>query len=171
MMIEPDEVFNSIRRGYTDLNSATDEEIFDYFQDIDTDSMQGHISNIKGILFEQEYVDSLEEIGVHASIFEETNHPITDISIFNDNGEVINELQLKATESVSYINEALAENPDVAIVATSEVANEIGSDMVIDSGITDAILEDSVLEVLSPIPITKTGLAFCGLGLLFGLPF
>jgi hypothetical protein len=170
-MIETEEIFDSIRRGYTDLNSATNEEIFDYFQNINADSMQGHINNIKGILFEQEYVESLEEIGIHASIFEETNHPITDISIFDDNGDVINELQLKATESVSYINEALAENPDVAIVATSEIANEIGSDMVIDSGISEALLEDSILETISPIPVTKTGLAFCGLGLLFGLPF
>ena len=170
-MIEPEEVSNSIRRGYTDLNSATNEEIFDYFQDIDADSMQGHISNIKGILFEQEYVESLEEMGVHASLFEDTNHPLTDISIFYDSGEVINELQLKATESVGYINATLAENPDIAIVATSEVANEMGSDMVIDSGISEAILEDSILDVLSPIPVTKTGLAFCGIGLLFGLPF
>ena len=170
-MIEPNEVFDSIRRGYRDLNTSSNEEIFDYFQTIDEESMQGHISNIKGILFEHEYVQSLEEMGVHASIFEETNHPITDISIFDESGEVVNELQLKATESVGYINETLAEHPDVAIVATSEVANEMSSDMVIDSGISEAILEDSVLEALSPIPITKTGLAFCGLGLLFGLPF
>ena len=170
-MIEPEEVFDSIRRGYTDLNSATNEEIFDYFQDINAESMQGHISNIKGILFEQEYVESLEEMGIHATVFEETNHPLTDISIFDDSGEVVSELQLKATESVGYINATLAENPDIAIVATSEVANEIGSDMVIDSGIAEAVLEDSVIEALSPIPVTKTGLAFCGLGLLFGLPF
>ena len=170
-MIEPEEVFDSIRRGYTDLNSATNEEIFDYFQDINAESMQGHISNIKGILFEQEYVESLEEMGIHATVFEETNHPLTDISIFDDSGEVVSELQLKATESVGYINATLAENPDIAIVATSEVANEIGSDMVIDSGIAEAVLEDSVIEALSPIPITKTGLVFCGLGLLFGLPF
>ena len=140
-------------------------------QTIDEESMQGHISNIKGILFEHEYVQSLEEMGVHASLFEETNHPITDISIFDESGEVVNELQLKATESVGYINETLLEHSDVAIVATSEVANEISSDMVIDSGISEAILEDSILDVISPIPVTKTGLAFCGLGLLFGLPF
>ena len=170
-MIEPNEVFDSIRRGYTDLNTASNEEIFDYFQDIDESSMQGHINNIKGILFEHEYVQSLEEMGTHASIFEATNHPVTDISIFDDNGDIINELQLKATDSIGYINETLIENPDITIVATSEVANSISSDMVIDSGIENAILEDSVIEALSPIPITKTGFAFAGLGLLFGLPF
>lgn len=170
-MIEESEVFDSIRRGYTDLNSATNEEIFDYFQIIDEDSMQGHISNIKGILFEQEYVQSLEEMGTHASIFEATNHPVTDISIFNDNGDVINELQLKATDSVGYINGNLVQNPDVAIVATTEVASSMNNDMVIDSGIENAALDEAITEVLSPIPITKTGLAFTGIGLLFGLPF
>jgi len=171
MIITPNEVFDSIRRGYTDLNNSTNEEIFDYFQTIEEESMQGHISNIKGILFEHEYVQSLQEMGTHASIFEATNHHITDISIFDDNGDVVNELQLKATDSVGYINETLVENPDIAIVATSEVASSMSSDMVIDSGIENAILEDSVLEVLSPIPVTKTGFALAGIGLLFGLPF
>ena len=170
-MIEAEEVFDSIRRGYTDLNTASNEEIFDYFQDVGQESIQGHISNIKGILFEQEYVQSLEEMGIHASVFEETNHPITDISIFDENGDIINELQLKATNSVSYINETLAEHPDVAIVATSEVADSLSNDSVIDSGIEEAILEESIIEVLSPLPVTKTGLSFCGIGLLFGLPF
>jgi len=36
--------------------------------------------------------------------------------------------------------------------------------MVIDSGIAETVLEDS-------IPVTKTGLAFCGIKLLFGFPF
>ena len=170
-MIEDNEVFDSIRRGYNDLNTSTNEEIFDYFQTVEEESMQGHISNIKGILFEHEYVQSLEEMGTHASIFEATNHPVTDISIFDDNGDVISELQLKATYSVGYINETLIENPDITIVATSEVASSMGSDMVIDSGIGNAVLEDSVLEVLSPIPITKTGFALAGIGFLFGLPF
>jgi len=170
-MIEPNEVFDSIRRGYTDLNTSSNQEIFDYFQTVGEESMQGHISNIKGILFEHEYVQSLEEMGIHASIFEETNHPITDISIFDESGDVVNELQLKATDSVGYINETLIENPDITIVATSEVASSMGSDMIIDSGIENAILEDSVLEALSPIPITKTGFIFAGIGLLFGLPF
>ncbi len=170
-MIEPNEVFDSIRRGYTDLNTSSNEEIFDYFQTVEEESMQGHVSNIKGILFEHEYVQSLEEMGTHASIFEATNHPVTDISIFDDNGDVINELQLKATDSIGYINETLAENPDITVVATSEVASSMSSDMVIDSGIENAVLEDSVVEVLSPIPVTKVGFAFAGIGLLFGLPF
>jgi hypothetical protein len=110
-------------------------------------------------------------MGTHASIFEATNHPVTDISIFDESGNVVNELQLKATDSVGYINETLVENPDVAVVATSEVTGSINNDMVIDSGIENAVLEESVVEALSPIPVTKAGFTLAGIGLLFGLPF
>ena len=43
--------------------------------------------------------------------------------------------------------------------------------MVIDSGIAKAVLEDSILDILSPIPVTETEFLFGGIGLLFGFPF
>jgi hypothetical protein len=49
------------------------------------------------------------------------------------------------------------------------VSNAINSDDVIDSGISDAVLEEVVVEAISPV--SATGLVFSGLGLLFGLPF
>ena len=36
-MIEENEIFDSIRRGYTDLNTSSNEEIFDYFQTVEED--------------------------------------------------------------------------------------------------------------------------------------
>jgi len=162
-------VFDSVRRGYSELEVASNADIIDYFSVISADSMVGHVSNIKGILFEKLYVEQLAEQGIEASIFEATNHPVVDVAIYDD-GEVVNELQLKATDSVSYINDTLEKHPDVEIVATSEVADRIDSSMVINSGIEDAALEEAVLSTLlenavnpvSPISI---------LGWLFGLPF
>ena len=46
------EVFEAIRRGYNDLENATDDEIIDYFENSSSEELTGHISNIKGILFE-----------------------------------------------------------------------------------------------------------------------
>jgi hypothetical protein len=168
-MINSSEVFDSIRRGYTDLQDGTSEDIINYFENIDQSSLDGHINNIKGILFEQEYIDKLEEEGIKAEVFEETNHPITDIKIYDEDENIIEELQLKATDSDSYIKDTLEEHPDIPIVATTEVAQSMESDMVIDSGISNAILEESIIETLSPV--SKIGLAFGGIGLLFGLPF
>ena len=169
-MIRNDEVFEAIRRGYTDLKYSNDEDIISYFKNLDEDSITGHINNIKGILFEQEYIDKLTDEGVNASIFEATNHPITDIKIYDENnGEIINEIQLKATDSVSYINETLNENPDIQIVATTEVAQLMNNDMVIDSGISNDALEEIIIDTI--LPFGTTALLLGGIGLLFGLPF
>jgi len=168
-LIQSSTVFDAVRRGYNDLEHSSNDEIVNYFSDVEPDEFTGHISNIKGIVFEQEYVDQLAAQGVEAQIFEATNHPVVDIAIFED-GEVVNELQLKATDSVSYINATLDEHPDVAIVATSEVASGMDSEMVIDSGIENSVLEEAVAEtILSEVvnPVSPISV----IGWLFGLPF
>ena len=164
-MIENEEVFEAVRRGYSDLSDATDGEVVDYFTDIDDESWTGHMSNIKGVLFEQEYMDKLEDEGVEAALFEHTNHPDTDIQIFED-GSAVEELQLKATDSESYINSTLVDNPDITIVATTEIASEFETEMVIDSEISNVVLEEMIVDTI--VPVTPFGF---GLGLLFGLPF
>ena len=58
---------------------------------------------------------------------------------------------------------------NVGIIATSEVANLLEKDELIDSGASDNIIEETVVETFSPV--SKTGFALGGLGLLFGLPF
>lgn len=81
-------------------------------------------------------------------LFEATNHPVSDIALMSD-GDIAADMQLKATDSVSYINETLATNPDIPIIVTSEAANSLDSAMVIDSGIDNAVLNDAVSEALS----------------------
>jgi hypothetical protein len=168
-MISPADVYDSVRRGYSDLSGLSDGEISSFFSEIERSSVSGHVSNIKGILFEQQYVDGLAAEGIHAEVFEATNHPAVDVAVYSGD-EIVNELQLKATESASYVKTTLAENPDVLIVVTSEVAADIDSDMVIDSGISEEILEGAVSDtlmdgVVNPIsPISLIGWAF-------GLPF
>lgn len=192
-MIAQSSVFDAVRRGYNELELVSNDEIFDYFGDVNPDAMLGHISNIKGIVFEQEVVTALNEQGMDAMLFEATNHPVSDIALMSD-GDIAAEVQLKATDSVTYINETLAENPDIPIIVTSEVANGFDSAMVIDSGIDNIALDDAVTDVLSgeianhvgvsvvsdaaseglaelvadvALPISPIGI----IGALFGLPF
>jgi hypothetical protein len=159
-MIEREEVFEAIRRGYSELENASEDEILDFFHAEDMESLVGHTNNIKGILFEQEYARELQENGVDARLFEETNHPVSDIGIYED-GMLVEELQLKATSNPSYIEETLDEIPqEVAIVTTSEVAPDF-SDEVIDSGISDALLEEAVSDVILPVsPLSVIGWIF-----------
>jgi hypothetical protein len=159
-MIEREEVFEAIRRGYSELENASEDEILNFFHAEDMESLVGHTNNIKGILFEQEYARELQENGVDARLFEETNHPVSDIGIYED-GMLVEELQLKATSNPSYIEETLDEIPqEVAIVTTSEVAPDF-SDEVIDSGISDALLEEAVSDVILPVsPLSVVGWIF-----------
>lgn len=167
-MIEQNEVFDAVRRGYTELEDSSDSEILTYFSLSSPDELKGHVSNIKGILFEQEVQDKLSEGGIDSALFENTNHPDTDLQIL-ENDVIIEELQLKATESSSYINDALTENPDISIIATTEVATIIGKEEVIDSGISNVVLEETIIETINPI--SPVSLALSGIGLLLGLPF
>ena len=108
-------------------------------------------------------------IFISANLFESTNHPLTDISILNPDGSV-NEIQLKATDSASYINTTISENPEIELVTTSEAFESIDCENVIDSGISNADLNDAVVDnlfedVVSPVsPLS-------GIGWLLGLPF
>jgi hypothetical protein len=194
-VIPNDSVFDSVRRGYNELETSSNAEIVDYFANVDPDVMVGHVSNIKGIVFEQEVVNALNEQGLDTMMFEATNHPVSDIALMSD-GDIAIEMQLKATDSASYINATLEQHSDVPIIVTSEVADSFDSVMVIDSGLDNAALEGAVIDILSsegaseltndlasdavseglaevigesllPIPISPIGL----IGALFGLPF
>lgn len=160
-MMENKAIFEAIQRGYSQFHNANQDEILEYFKEQEHESLVGHVNNIKGILFEQEYLNKMQEEDVEAFLFQNTNHPDSDMIIENQ------EFQLKATDNISYINETLEANPDIPIIATTEVANLMNNDMVIDSGISNSVLEDSVTELVFG---TSIGLPF-GIGLLFGLPF
>ena len=168
-MIDASEVFEAVRRGYNQLEFASADEIADYFTDVEAKSVLGHVSNIKGILFEQEYMDTLAEQGISAQLFESTNPPLTDISILDPDGS-INEIQLKATDSSSYINATVTDNPDIDVVTTSEVFGNIDHEGVIDSGISNSDLGDAVVETLFEDAVNPIS-PLSAIGWLLGLPF
>lgn len=168
-MITSNDVFDSVRRGYGELEASSEVGILNYFSNIEPDEKMGHVSNIKGILFEQEYIEHLAVNGIEAQVFEATNHPVTDIALLDDD-IVIGELQLKATDSVSYINATLEQHPDIEIVATSEVASVMDSEVIIDAEISNSALEDGVVNTLFDESINPVS-PLSGIGWLFGLPF
>ena len=74
------------------------------------------------------------------------------IAILDNNGIAVNELQMKATDSVDYIKTALERYPDIDIVTTEEVYNSVVmhefADSVINSGISNEELTSVVTEAL-----------------------
>ncbi len=91
----------------------------------------GTLSTIKGKYFEVLVRDRLNagerlgelqlEPGQVASLAESSSQPGWDLRIENADGSVAEEIQLKATESMSYVKEALERYPDIRVAAPSEI--------------------------------------------------
>lgn len=162
-------VFDAVRRGYAELELSSNEEIITHFSGLSSEATLGHINNIKGILFEQVYIDQLTAEGITATAFEATNFPIVDITIWED-GLAVSELQLKATDSAAYISDTLEAYPDIAIVATSEVASQFTEEAVINSGIENAALEEAVSSTIFEETVSPFG-ALTILRWFIGIPF
>ncbi|WP_157746856.1 hypothetical protein [Marinobacter sp. LV10R510-11A] len=82
-----------------------------------------------------------EGLETEASLHPDLNNPGSDV-VFSNNGEIYNEIQLKSTDSVSYINEHLEKYPNIEVVATEEVASKIEG--VESSGFSNSIIEKDV---------------------------
>lgn len=79
--------------------------------------LQGFLSGIKGKLFELRYEEFLNDgnlpDGYHAELANSATQPGWDLSIHGPDGHIAELLQLKATDSVSYVHQALERYPDI----------------------------------------------------------
>ena len=107
------------------------------------------VNNVKGILFELEYVEIENSDGdsIFAYQFEQTNYPTYDVQLIDEQTGEIAEIQLKATNSASYVKSWMDEHGD-NIVVTDEVAEELGLEGV---GISNEELEVKVEDFLEKI--------------------
>lgn len=119
------------------------------------DEWIGLINTVKGKYFELLVVDKLnagQQVGdvllpdgFHAEVANSLTQPGWDMQIVDAEGRISSYLQLKASDSVGYIQEALSRYPDIQIIATSEVAGQVDDNhMVLDSGITEDQLHEAV---------------------------
>jgi hypothetical protein len=132
-------VIEALRRSKNSLNAASYDELSEYVKSLEPEQIQGLHSNIKGIYHElrfarDENTDADEYI---VELFEATNHPGADVRIINTMTGDVKEVQLKATEYLSYIKKHNERYEDIGVFATSEVA-----DKDIDISSTGISLED-----------------------------
>ena len=148
----PEEVEKAYIAAYP-IKSQT-ESLKDIIEDADADELSGLISGVKGKLFEMRYADFLNDghlpDGYEAVLAESAVNPGWDIAIVDDDGFVVDELQMKATDSVDYVKAALEKYPDIDIVTTEEVYNSLVmrefADNVVNSGISNEELTSVVTE-------------------------
>lgn len=119
--------------------------------------LSGLVAGVKGKLFELQLVDYLNSgvlpAGYKASLAESATQPGWDLVVTDASGGVAEVLQAKATESVAYVKEALANYPGIDVVTTSEVFAQLSAlgaaQTVRDSGISEAALESAVTAATS----------------------
>jgi hypothetical protein len=138
-------VIDAMQRANPNLANLTEPEIGEYFSNLTPEQMQGVISNTKGVYHEMSYVETYNSsaLETEASLHPELTNPGSDV-IFTKEGEVIHEVQLKATDSTSYVNEHLEKYPEVEVLATEEVADKMQS--VDSTGFSNIDLENDVVN-------------------------
>ncbi len=136
-------VVEAIQRANPELASMTPGQIGEYLSNLTPEQLQGVVSNTKGVYHEMLYVDSVNGDGLEAeaSLHSDINTSGSDV-VFSSNGEIYNEVQLKATDSMSYVNEHFEKYPNTEVMATEEVASKI--DGVESTGFSNSALEQDV---------------------------
>lgn len=124
--------------------------------------IEGYLAAWKGKYFEVlvrdqlnagEWVGDIQlEPGQVATLAESATQPGWDLQILNADGTIANELQLKATDSLSYIKKALERYPDIQVLTTDEIAtpDEL-ADKILPSGFSDASLEEMIAAPMAPL--------------------
>ena len=155
------QVSGDIQKAYelTYPNVAAIRSFGDQINRFNDQELMGFVSGIKGKLFEIQYVDYLNTgrlpDGFSAKLASSPTNPGWDIAILGPSGEIQDTIQAKATESASYVTEALVENPHIDVVTTSEVHSQLimqgFSENVVDSGISDSDLTTAIDGAVSDV--------------------
>lgn len=149
-------------------------------ENYDSDQIVGIINGWKGKLFEVNLRDGLNDgldIGGikldynhTAQLIQDPTNPGFDLQILDDSGVIVEELQAKATNSISYINETIEKYPDFDIITTEEMADSLGSNFdtvteingvaIHNSHLTNEELTNEVGEIFNDDSFDIFGLSF-----------
>lgn len=119
----------------------------------------GIVNTAKGKYYEYLVVDRLnsgETVGMvtlpsgyRAELADSMIQEGWDVRIIDDNGQVAEFLQLKATDSIGYIYATLERYPDIQILTTNEVADQLTDhQMVLNSDISEQRLQQTIESTL-----------------------
>lgn len=90
--------------------------------------------------------------GHRAEIADSMNQAGWDVRLVDEDGRVVELLQLKATESAGYVRGALDKYPDIRVVATDEAADGLADNaMVIDVNVSERELASAIGKTLNDL--------------------
>ena len=126
--LEPDaspQLLEAFRRQFPTVDP-------DSLRGLPQEELDGYINGVKGKLFEILVVERLNNgetvgelslpPGTFAKLAESPTQRGYDVEfISNDDGSLVDILQLKATTSIGYVKEAIEKNPDITVATTSDI--------------------------------------------------
>lgn len=120
-------ILQALKRANPNLENKNIDEISEYLQGFDESQLLGLSNNVKGILHEIQFVEIENDDGdsITASMFIDSNHKDTDILLTDNNTGEIEEIQLKATDNSSDVQEWINNHPDGEILVTEELAEKM----------------------------------------------
>lgn len=144
-------VMDALRRSNLRLREATNEDIADYIQSQDPAQLAGFQNNVKGIYHELRFTkeQNADNDEYLVELFEATNHPGADVRITNTLTGEIKEVQLKATDYLSYIKQHNQKYEDIGVFATDEVASQDAG--ITSTGVTNKELNEDVSAVIEEL--------------------
>jgi hypothetical protein len=160
----------AIRDRFPQLAEVPISGIADHMRSYDAAQMEGVVNEVKGRMFELLIIEAENSDGDSITAISEgdMSQPATDLILKNNQtGEAV-AIQLKATDSPSYIEHALQRYPDVPILTTEEVGEHFaGSHMVTGSAIGNehltAVTQDNFERLVEGLqPLNAAAMAAAG---------
>lgn len=161
--VEGQLVLEAIRRSSPVYAEMSEGEIYMRICDMGAAQLQGFQSNIKGIYHELVYAhaENTDGDGIIAELYPATSHPGADVCLFSD-GELIGEIQLKATENAGAVVEHIQNYPGIPILATEGLASR--TDLAGWSGFDNEELSREVEEGIDGLDATDEVIASAAIG-------
>ncbi|NBB81172.1 MAG: hypothetical protein GVY36_17325 [Verrucomicrobia bacterium] len=137
---------------------AAEISLSEHIESLDPGSQMGFLSGLKGKLFEQKYVDYLNEgelpDGYTASLADSPVQAGWDIMITDAEGNIERVLQAKATSSLDYVQTALEKYPEIDVVSTDEVYSQLVMNGISEGLHNSGISNEAMIDYIT----TTTGL-------------
>lgn len=149
-------ILEALRRSTGALTGASVETIQTYLQGLDEGQILGVVSQTKGITHELlvAEMEATDGDAVSAILFEDTNHPGTDLGYTDAASGDAWEVQVKATDSEAYVRDWIDRHPEGHIAVTDELAGKMGLP---STGISNETLTMDVEDLIDRLR-TNSGL-------------
>ena len=126
---------------------------------LSADKLEGFVNGVKGKYFEVLVAERLNaggtvgelqlEPGQVAHLADSPNQPGWDLEIVDRHGETVEHIQLKATEDLSYVKEALEKYPDIRVAVPEEIDSESAD--IITTDISHSMLEETTEDQIAEL--------------------